>query len=157
KASRRASQLILETAGGELLAGAARAGSDAFTPRQITLRLSRLKKLLGTEIPADEAVDALRRLQLSPQLSGDTITATIPSWRLDLSIEVDLIEEVARVVGYDRIPVRETISIVLTPPEPAAKAMDLVRSTLVAAGYFEAVTFTFASDALAGDFLPAGV
>jgi phenylalanyl-tRNA synthetase beta chain len=52
---------------------------------------------------------------------------------------------------------RETISIVLTPPSPSARTMELIRSTLVGGGYFEAVTFTFASDALAGDFLPPGV
>jgi phenylalanyl-tRNA synthetase beta chain len=208
RASRRAAQLILETAGGELLAGVAEAGAVNFTPRHVSLRLERMKRLLGTEIPANEAVDALRRLAFNPQLSdpraastsarepggsaagtvaapggtagtferhdrggalkpaaeplgsltresdGAIITVTVPSWRQDVSIEADLIEEVARVVGYERIPVRETISIVLTPPEPEAKVMDLVRSELVAAGYFEAFTFTFVSDALAGDFLP---
>jgi phenylalanyl-tRNA synthetase beta chain len=51
--------------------------------------------------------------------------------------------------------VRETISITVVPPEPEAKTMDLLRTTLVGGGYFEAVTFTFVSDALAGDFLPA--
>ncbi|MEO6436018.1 MAG: hypothetical protein ABIP55_09680, partial [Tepidisphaeraceae bacterium] len=56
--------------------------------------------------------------------------------------------------GYDRIPIKETISIVVTPPAPEARAMELIRSTLVSAGFFEAVTFTFASDVLAGDFLP---
>jgi len=77
----------------------------------------------------------------------------VPSWRQDINIETDLIEEVARIVGYDRIPVRDTISIVVTPPTPEARAMDKIRTGLVAAGHFEAVTFTFVSDALAGDFL----
>src|SRR5439155_4858704 len=150
----RAAQLILQTARGELLSGVAEAGNTKVIPRQITLRLERLRKLLGTDIPGDEALDALRRLQLSPQRSDGTIAVTVPSGRQDLNIEVDVIEEVARVVGYDRIPVRETISIVVVPPAPEARAMELIRSTLVAAGYFEAVTFTFVSDALAGDFLP---
>src|SRR5205823_8596854 len=52
------------------------------------------------------------------------------------------------------IPVRGAISIVLTPPEPSARAVEMIRSTLVGAGYFEAVTFTFASDVLVGDFVP---
>ena len=52
---------------------------------------------------------------------------------------------------------RQTISIVVTPPSAEARAMEAIRITLVAAGYFEAVTFTFVSDALAGDFLPLGI
>jgi phenylalanyl-tRNA synthetase beta chain len=115
-----------------------------------------MRRLLGTDIAADEAVDALRRLQLSPQLQGDTIGVTVPSWRQDLNIETDLIEEVARVVGYERIPVRESISIVVSPPTPEARAIEKLRATMVAAGFFEAVTFTFVSDLLARDFLPTG-
>src|SRR5205823_4958999 len=90
RASRRAAQLILQTAGGELLTGVANAGNDLFTPKGITLRLQRLNKLLGIDIPPNDAFDALRRLQLAPhRADNDTITATVPSWRLDLNVEVD--------------------------------------------------------------------
>ncbi|HYO09280.1 MAG TPA: phenylalanine--tRNA ligase subunit beta [Tepidisphaeraceae bacterium] len=154
RASRRAAQLIVDTAGGELLPGVAVAGAENFKPRTITMRFERLRKLLGVDVPAGEAVEALRRLQLSPREQEGAVAVTVPSWRQDLSIEVDVIEEVARVVGYDRIPVRQQIEIRLTPPEPQARTMELMRSTLVGAGYFEAVTFTFVSDALAGDFVP---
>ena len=157
RASLRAAQLILETAGGELLAGVAEAGSEQLKPKRVTLRLERMRRLLGTDISADEAVDALGRLHFAPQLQdGTQVAVTVPSWRQqDVSMETDLIEEVARVVGYDLIPVRDTISIVVAPPSPEARAMEKVRETLVGAGYFEAVTFTFVSDALAGDFLSA--
>src|SRR5439155_11038330 len=80
----------------------------------------------------------------------------IPSWRLDLNLEIDLIEEIARTLGYDRIPVQEQIEIRLTPPNPRDQATERIRSTLVAAGYFEAVTFSWVADNLAGDFLPPG-
>jgi phenylalanyl-tRNA synthetase beta chain len=56
--------------GGELLSGVAQAGKEDFSPRKITLRLERMRTLLGTDIPANEALDALRRLGLSPQQSG---------------------------------------------------------------------------------------
>lgn len=153
RASLRAAQLILESAGGQLLAGTAEAGAQTFEPKKIDLRLERMRRLLGTDIAADEAIDALRRLQLAPEQRNGTITVTQPSWRQDINIEADLIEEVARVVGYARIPQRDTISIVVVPPSPEARAMEKIRTALVAAGYFEAVTFTFVSDALAGDFL----
>ena len=155
RASRRAAELIARIAGGELAAGVAEAGIGSYSPREVTMRVERMQTLLGTDISAEEAVDALRRLQLSPRRENGTVAITVPSWRADLNIEADVIEEVARVVGYERIPVREQIEIQLTPPEPEARTMELIRATLVGAGYFEAVTFTFVSDVLAGDFLPA--
>lgn len=154
RASLRAAQLILETAGGELAAGFVEAGQSGYSPRKLTLRLAKLKQVLGIELPPAEGMDALNRLQLSPKLSGDVIEVRIPSWRLDLNIEVDLVEEVARVVGYDKVPVRDEISIRLTPPGPTHVTMELIRSVLVAGGYNEAVTFSWVSDLLARDFAP---
>jgi phenylalanyl-tRNA synthetase beta chain len=155
RASLRAAQLILETAGGQLLSGAAVAGDPSYRLRQLTLRLARLKQLLGIEIPLPEVVDALSRLELAPIPRGDEVTVTVPSWRLDINLEVDLIEEVARVVGYEQVPVREQIEVRVTAPDPDARSMETIRSTLVAAGYFEAVTFSFVADLVAGDFVPA--
>jgi phenylalanyl-tRNA synthetase beta chain len=156
KASRRAAQLILETAGGELLSGAAEAGSPNFQPRQITLRLARLERLLGVALPVDAVLIALHRLQLAPVPKGETIEVTVPSHRLDVNIEADLIEEAARVIGYDKVPTRDEINVRLQPDDPARKAIEIIRSTLVAAGYFEAITTSFVSDALAADFVPPG-
>jgi phenylalanyl-tRNA synthetase beta chain len=156
RASLRAAQLILQTAGGELLKGIAAAGATGYQPKRLSLRLARLKQVLGIDLPVERVIEALARLQLAPVLLGDRIDVTVPSWRLDLNIEVDLVEEVARVVGYDKVPVREEISIRLTPPEPAGQTIGLIRSTLVAAGYYEAVTFSWLSDLLAGDFVPPG-
>ncbi len=157
RASKRAAQLLAQIANGMPLAGVADAGAPNYKPRTITLRPQRLNRLLGIEIPTEEMLDALTRLNLKPAKNADgTITTTAPSWRADLNIEVDLIEEVARVIGYSRIGVRDQIQIQLTPPSDEAKAMEKIRSTLVGAGFFEAVTFTFVSDNLAGDFLAAG-
>jgi phenylalanyl-tRNA synthetase beta chain len=154
RASVRAAQLILETAGGELLNGAAIAGDTGYRPKVLTLRLARLRQVLGVELATEHVVDALRRLQLRPALHGEWIEVTVPSWRLDLNIEVDLVEEVARVAGYQNIPVRDEISIRLAPPNPEAVTMEEIRSSLVAAGYFEALTFSFVSDPLRDDFVP---
>jgi phenylalanyl-tRNA synthetase beta chain len=156
RAGLRAAQLILETAGGELLSGFVEAGATGHRPKVLALRLARLKQILGVEFPPDVVVDALNRLRLQPVLRNDHVECTIPSYRLDLNIEVDLVEEVARVVGYDKVPVRDAISIRVTPPDPAADAMETVRQTLIGGGFFEAITFTFASDLLAEDFTPAG-
>lgn len=156
RASLRAAQLILETAGGELLAGVAQAGADTAAARTLTLRLARLNQLLGIEVAPGSAVQALAQLQFNPVLREGQIDVTVPSWRADVNIEADLIEEVARVIGYDKIPVRDEISIRLTPPEPQRETIDTIRNALVGGGYFEAITVTFVSDLLADDFAPAG-
>ena len=154
RASLRACQLILQTAGGELLAGSVEAGCCGYEPKRLTLRYSRLKQVLGVEFSVDEVTSALTRLGLSPVLKGDLFEATAPSHRLDLNIEVDLIEEVVRILGYHRVPVREEISIRLTPPETDAMAMQLIRNSMIAAGYYESITFTWVSDTVKDAFTP---
>ncbi len=154
RASIRAAQSILETAGGTLLSGVVEAGKADTGPKKLSLRLARLKQILGVEFSATQATDALKRLRLEPIQNGDRIDVTVPSDRLDINIEVDLVEEVARVIGYDKIPVRDEISIRVAPPEPAQKTIEEIRTVLCGGGYFEAITFSFISDSLAGDFLP---
>jgi len=154
RASLRAAQLILDTAGGELLTGIVEAGQSGYRPKTLTLRLARLQQVLGIALPTKEVIDALRRDHLQPVLRGENVECSIPSYRLDLNIEIDLVEEVARIAGYDKVPVRDEISIRLTQPDPGAAAMEAIRTTLVAGGYFESVTFSFVSDLLAQDFVP---
>jgi phenylalanyl-tRNA synthetase beta chain len=123
-ASQRAAQLILETAGGQLAPGVVDAFPGKVTPRSITLRFARTNHLLGIEIPPAQQVEFLRRLELVPLDPGRTESASaaaqtpavptaetsatfcIPTFRVDLKREVDLIEEVGRLYGVDRIPSR---------------------------------------------------
>jgi phenylalanyl-tRNA synthetase beta chain len=154
RASLRATQLILELAGGTVVGPLVSAGSSGYTPKKLWLRLARLSQVLGVELPTQLVIDALTRLRLSPVLSGERIDVSVPSYRLDLNVEIDLVEEVARVIGYDKVPVREEISIRLAPPNLLLKATETIRSALVAGGFFEAVTFSFVSDALSSAFVP---
>jgi len=154
RASRRAAHLIVETAGGTIAGPLMSAGADGHSPKSLWLRLTRLKQVLGVEFPANQVVDALDRLGLKPQLRGERVDVTVPSHRLDLNQEIDLVEEAARVIGYQHIPEREQILIRVAPADPVRAAVEAVRSTLVAAGYCEALTFTFVADALATAFAP---
>jgi phenylalanyl-tRNA synthetase beta chain len=128
------------------------AGSPGPARPKLSLRLSQLKRILGVELPADEIVAAFSRLGLSPQRKADAIEVTPPSHRLDINEEIDLVEEAARLLGYDRIPQREEISIRLAPPQKDWVTKEAICQLLVAGGYFEAITFSFIDDALRSDF-----
>ncbi len=154
RASRRAAALLVEVGGGRVAGPLMVAGTGGHSPKSLWLRLTRLKQVLGVEFPANGVVDALGRLGLKPQLRGERIDVTVPSHRLDLTQEIDLVEEAARVIGYQHIPEREQILIRVAPADPVRAAVESIRSTLVAGGYSEALTFTFVSDALATAFAP---
>ncbi len=155
RASLRAAQLMIEIAGGELLAGVKQAGSAEAPAKRLVLRGAKLERVLGVKFSDEKILDALRRLRLNPQQRGSDFDVTIPSDRLDLNVEIDLVEEVARIVGYSEIPMREQIEIRVTPPERNKRTVDLIREVATAAGFFEAVTFSFVGDNLAGDFQPS--
>ena len=103
--SRRAASLIVEVAGGELLAGAVDAYPQPHESKEITLRHARTDALLGIAVEPAKAVEYLQGLELELVTQDDAAaTFRIPSWRVDLKREVDLIEEVCRVHGVDAIP-----------------------------------------------------
>ena len=104
-ASQRAAQLILETAGGQLAEGVVDAYPNPIQQKQITLRFSKCKDLLGIGISHAEQISFLTRmgLAIAKQEPGEC-TFTIPSWRVDLKRPVDLIEEVSRLFGVEKIP-----------------------------------------------------
>src|SRR6185369_7526234 len=101
-ASRRACELILKHAGGELIEGVIDVGAPRPRRPEITLRLSQLARIIGIEIPAEAVRRILVALGCHEQSAGETEFITIPpSWRRDLEREIDLVEEVARINGYD--------------------------------------------------------
>ena len=104
-ASQRAAQLILETAGGQLAEGVVDIYPKTAEPKQITLRFSKCKDLLGIGISHAEQISFLTRmgLEIARQEPGEC-TFIIPSWRVDLKRPVDLMEEVGRMFGVEKIP-----------------------------------------------------
>jgi len=150
-ASQRAAQLILETAGGQLAGGVVDTRSQAPEPKEISLHFAKSLDLLGIGISHSEQVAFLTKLGLTvaSQTPG-TCTFTVPSWRVDLKREVDLIEEVGRLFGVDKIP--------STPPRGAlgTNAYDTVydqigevRRILTGLGLNEAQGQTLISDTAA--------
>ena len=152
-ASLRAAQLILETAGGSLARGVVDAWSSPYEPPRVSMRAQRCRALLGVEIDDRTQAEILRRLGLSPKLQAGRITCTIPPHRGDLTREVDLIEEVARLHGYEKIPVRPPkVAHPVVASGELERARRAVHAALSAAGFEEAVTFSFTDDAEAALF-----
>lgn len=158
-ASLRCCELILELAGGELLEGSVFAGTRPVTDAEsITLRFAQLKRILGIDIPSDDAVRILAALGLKLLRRDGDVAATFatPSNRRDLTREVDLIEEVIRIHGYDKIPADASVPLCTSKKRFQDRVSDRVRETLTAAGFYEAMTVSLVSEAERQLFTPRG-
>lgn len=142
-ASLRACRLILGMAGGELLEGVVDAWAQPYRPARVSLRPARTNRVLGIEVPRDRQRTLLASLGLEPRDEGEALACTIPPHRRDLEREIDLIEEVARLHGFDQIPTGAKVTHEVRPPTRTEAGRHMVGEVLTAAGYFEAITFTF--------------
>jgi phenylalanyl-tRNA synthetase beta chain len=150
RAVERATRLLLEIAGGEP-GPVIDAVSQAHLPRRVPveLRRERLARVLGMTVPDATVSDVLTRLGLAVDETEDGWVVTPPSFRFDLGIEVDLIEEIARVVGYDRVPTAVPTGRLDLGAEPEATVtLPRLRELLVDRGYQEAITYSFVDPAL---------
>ena len=118
-------------------------------PKPLRLRRRRLRRVLGQSIPAGRVETILRRLDMRPRRARDGWSVTPPSYRFDLEIEHDLIEEVARVNGYEQVPVAPLVFQGGAPP-PSRERVPVarLRECIVARGYQEAITYSFVDPAL---------
>ncbi len=144
KAIERATQLVLEIVGGE--AGPL-INKTASLPAEKTrfLRLNRVHRLLGFELSIETIESILERLSFSYQKKTDGWQVTIPSYRTDIAIEEDLIEEVVRLYGYNNVPAILPGAALRCS---SASSLTNLQETLVSLGYQEAITYSFVSDAL---------
>jgi phenylalanyl-tRNA synthetase beta chain len=121
----------------------------------IRLRRAKLARLLGLDIPDAEVTRILAALGCDVRSAADGWDVVAPSFRVDIGREVDLIEEVGRHYGYDRLtPAFPPVTVAAPPPDPRVPRDQLVRRVLTAAGADEAVTFGFVEDKAARAFTP---
>lgn len=154
-ASRRACELILELAGGELDAGVVDVGRAIPAREPVTLRLSQIKRILGIEIPPAEVARILSALGCEDtKETKEAITVTPPSWRRDLTREIDLIEEAARIHGYDKIPEDVGVPMAASMRTVSDRVLDSVRRVMTSAGFDEAMTISAVEDPWAMAFSP---
>jgi len=152
RAIERATQLILEICGGQ--AGPVVEAKAELPARQpVRLRTARAEKVLGVPLGSERIAGIFRGLALQFAQQGDDFLVTPPSWRFDMEIEEDLIEEIARLVGYDNIPspAPRARMAMLRQPE-AQRPAYRVRQMLADRGYQEVVNFAFVDTAWETDF-----
>jgi phenylalanyl-tRNA synthetase beta chain len=154
-ASRRACELILEMAGGELAAGVIDLGRRPAPREPIVLRLDQLPRILGISIPAAEVRRILESLGNTVRSASERqIEVVAPSWRRDLGREIDLIEEVARIHGYDAIPEDVSVPMSRSVERKQDRVLPRIRQTLAALGYDEAMTLSAVDEAWSEAFSP---
>ncbi|MGR5363164.1 phenylalanine--tRNA ligase subunit beta [Vibrio mediterranei] len=144
-AMERATELLVEICGGEV-APVVGVESEADLPKAntVALRRTKLDALLGHHIKDADVVEILERLGLTVETSESGWTATAPTWRFDIAIEQDLIEEVGRIYGYDNIPNQHpAAALKMHNHVEADLPLKRVRNLLVDRGYQEAITYSF--------------
>ncbi len=145
RAVERATSLLLEISGGDAGPLVLQTAQEFIPSREtIVLRRSRLEKLLGVKIDDETVTDILQRLGLSVATTDEGWSVRAPSFRFDIAIEVDLIEEIARIYGYDAIP--ETTAVAETPLEVVTESQiefEQVAAALVARDYQEVISYSF--------------
>jgi phenylalanyl-tRNA synthetase beta chain len=157
RAIERATALVVEIAGGQV-GPITHAVNEASLPEAavVTLRRKKLDQYLAMSIDKDLVTDILTRLGLEMiEVTDESWLTKAPSHRFDIAIEADLIEEVARIYGYDNLPSSMPQAAVNFTPLSETKAqIQVLRSILVSQGYQEAVTYSFIDPVLSKQFLP---
>jgi phenylalanyl-tRNA synthetase beta chain len=157
EALERATQLILDIAGGK--AGPiveAKSQQDLPENRSVVLRKMKIEKGLGFAIPDADVVEILERLGLTLQdTASDSWTFGVPSYRFDIAIEADLLEELARIYGYNRLPVKTpAIPQNLPTKSETELGFEALATQLIAHGYREVITYSFIDPKLQAHFAP---
>ncbi len=152
-AGERAAYLIAKYAGGEVLEGASEVDTLTVEPAVVSITLEKLNNVIGTNLTVQDVEAIFERLQFTVNVEENVITVTAPTRRGDIKIEEDLIEEVARLYGYDNIP--KTLPIGSATPGKLSDYQEkrrIVRQYLEGAGLYQAVTYSLTSEEKAAQF-----
>jgi phenylalanyl-tRNA synthetase beta chain len=141
----RAAYLMAELAGGTIAAGSIDVYPNPVTPRRIAVRLDRIAQILGIRLSADEVAHMFRNLEFAVEAAETGVFhVTVPTFRVDIEREIDLVEEAARLTGYDRIPATmPKVRLFSDRPGRHQRLERKVRDLLVAHGLSEVISYSF--------------
>jgi phenylalanyl-tRNA synthetase beta chain len=149
-AAQKAAQLIAELSSGKIAEGFIDVYPNPIKQNEIKLRYSRITKLLGYEIPQEKISEILFSLGCEIKHSGQNeVLLLIPTFRPDIEREVDLIEEIARIYGYDSIPTIETISVPLDIKHDESYFVDNIKNIASGLGFYEMINNPLQSESVA--------
>lgn len=150
-ASRRAAAMIAEICGGKVAEGLIDINVIDLKPTKVVLRVPQIRRLLGVDISAATAAEILSLLEFEVLSKTDgAIEVAVPSFRqADVSREPDLIEEVARIYGYDNVPLKSSMTVEIGPMSKFERCERLVRDVLTGCGFNEAISSSFMTPAMA--------
>ena len=143
----RATELLLDIVGGKAGPIVEAQSNNHLPIRQpVPLRLKRIEKVLGMFVSEQEVLEILRRLGMDVQQQGEAWQVIPPAFRFDIELEEDLIEEVGRIIGYDKLPyTRPQGQLVMKPRSETKLSLRRIQHFLVDRGYQEAITYSFVS------------
>ncbi len=140
----RALHLVEQLSAGEIVPGEIDICSADLSPRSVTVSTKKVNAILGTDIAPEDMAALLRRVHIPTELKEGMLTCDIPSFRGDIRIGEDIAEEVARMYGYDRIPMVQMVGIMQRGMVlPDERCIDKARARLTALGCYECVTYSF--------------
>ncbi len=144
-AANRAVQLLAQLAGGTIIKDYVDNYPVKYTPIAINLRVSRVNSIIGIKLSSEEIKELLEKIELKVEtMDEETMTVSIPSHRGDITSEIDLIEEVARLYGYDNIPTTMPAGTIKGVNKTKKQAVEsIIRDTLVSCGSMEVITYSF--------------
>lgn len=148
KAMDRAVDLLIEYADAKLIEETAVYGQASYEDIQVSVNFEKINAYLGTDLSLDTVVDVFTRLHLEPVVKDGNITCTIPSFRKDLLLDVDLIEEVIRMVGYDIL--EETLpklDLTMGSLDPRQKVISQIEKIMLGFGGYQTLSYTLVSEA----------
>ena len=142
-ASRRAAALIAELTGGEVLEGVLEAGKLDVSARSVSVDGTLVRRVLGIDVDGSEVASILRGLDLQATMAAGSATVSVPSFRPDLQRPIDLVEEIGRVHGLDKIPADLRMTVETAKVSRRQRVRKLTRQGLMGFGFSEALTDTF--------------
>lgn len=146
-AARRAVALILELGGpgARLVPGVLEEGAPRKPLSKVSMRAARCRDVVGYPVTSQQIEAALRGHEIGVSVNGEVLECAVPAHRPDLEREIDLIEEVARTLGLERVPTLEKIPVLVSEPQVSERAVREMSRTLTGLGFYETVTFSFVS------------
>lgn len=145
-AAERVCQLVEEIGVGKVVKGNMDVYENIREEKTIQLRPEKVNNLLGTHLNVEEMIDYLERLDLKTNLNGNKIDVNIPTYRLDLNIEADLIEEIGRLYGFHNIPIQPLVGVLTRGEKPYSRIVsDKASSVLQGLGLNQVISYSFIS------------